>query len=443
MTTPLRVLYITTEIPFPLTSGFLRHYHFIRALGRKHKLTYLSLTKKTGLSEEARAALLPLVESLAVFGVPQASEPWLIKNVRRLPLVGRKFQGTLRIRWAAIELKRAVRKLVQQERFDLIMFSGKNTFPAIAGVREVPIVVDCCDATSGRVAGEIAHAKLTRKLWLLMRYVEVKRIEQRLVRKTPYLAFASHRDRKVMMGEIEAGEILPQAVDAEYWRRSSPVRKENSLIFTGVMSYSPNHDAAMFLIEKILPRVLKVFPDLELVIAGRDPFPALKNAAQNDPRIKITGFVDDLRPYLEQASLYVAPIRYASGVQNKILEAMAMEVPVLTTPVVAEGLRMNGGAELPLHIAEGEQQFADIVIKLLQNKEERMRLANAGRPFVENNFVWARNVEKLEKLWFKAAQRLSNAPLEEGQGGVAQIHEQSSRSQKHTPRGNCVSALVT
>jgi len=403
---PLRVLYITSEIPFPLTSGFLRHYHFIRALGQKHKLTYLSLTKKTALSEEAHAVLAPLVESIAVFGTPKPTEPWVIRKVQHLPLVGRKFQGALRIRWAAVELQRAVRRLVHEQQFDVIMFSGKNTFPAIANLHGVPIVADCCDATSGRVAGEMSHAKLVRKLWLLMRYIEVKRIERRLVRKTPHLAFASHRDRKVMLGEVETGEILPQAVDAEYWRRSSPVRKENVLIFTGVMSYSPNHDAAMFLIEKILPRVRKVFPEVELVIAGRDPFPALQNAAQNDSRLKITGFVEDLRPYLEQAALYVAPIRYASGVQNKILEAMAMQVPVLTTPVVAEGLRLNNRASLPLWVAEGEQQFAESLIKLLQQKAERERLARTSRSFVENNFVWARNVEKLEKLWFKAAQNL-------------------------------------
>jgi len=428
MTTPLRVLYITSEIPFPLTSGFLRHYHFMRALGQKHKLTYLSLTKKAELSAEARAALSPFVESLAVFGTPKASEPWLIRHVRRLPLVGKKFQGALRIRWAAIELKHAVRKLVQERRYDVIMFSGKNTFPAIANLEGVPIVADCCDATSGRVAGEIARAKLLRKLWLFMRYIEVRRIEKKLVRKTPYLAFASRRDRKAMLGEKEAGEILPQAVDADFWRRKTHERKTNVLIFTGVMSYPPNHDAAMFLLKDILPRVRQAFPEIELIIAGRDPLPALSHAASGDSKIKLTGFVEDLRPYLEQATLYVAPIRFASGVQNKILEALAMQMPVITTPVVAEGLRLSDNAELPLHEAESAKQFAERIIDLLQNKDERTRLAQAARPFVENNFVWASNIAKLEKLWLTAARRQSDSPLEGGQGGVVQYHEEARMS---------------
>ena len=400
---PLHVIYITSEIPYPLTSGFLRHYHFMRALGKKHNLTYLSLTKKSEFSEEARAALSPLVESISVFGMPQASEPWLIRNVRRLPLVGKKFQGALRIRWAAIEMQRAVRKLVREKKYDLVMFSGKNTFPAIKNLEGVPIVADCCDATSGRVAGEIARAKFVRKLWLLMRYFEVRRIEQGLVAKTPHLAFASRRDRKVMLGEKESGEILPQAVDAEYWRRFKSVRQSHVLLFTGVMSYPPNHDAAMFLLEEILPLVRKALPSTELVIAGRDPLPALKKAAQGNAQITLTGFVDDLRPYLEQAALYVAPIRFASGVQNKILEALAMQLPVITTPVVAEGLRLRDDTKLPFHVAESAQQFAERIIDLMKREEERNRLAQAARPFVENNFVWASNIAKLERLWLKAA----------------------------------------
>lgn len=406
LTTPLRVIYITSEIPYPLTSGFLRHYHFMRALGAKHKLTYLSLTKKPEFSEEARAALSPLVASLAVFGTPKPSEPWLVRNVRRLPLVGKKFQGALRIRWAAIELRRAVRKLVREGEHDLIMFSGKNTFPAIAQVDGVPIVADCCDATSGRVAGEIARAKLLRKLWLIMRYVEVRRIEKGLVAKTPHLMFASRRDRRVMAGREVTGEILPQAVDAEYWQRKTRAPKNNVLILTGVMSYPPNHDAAMFLIKDILPRVRQAIPAVELVIAGRDPLPSLQEVAANDSKISLTGFVEDLRPYLEQAALYVAPIRFASGVQNKILEALAMQMPVITTAVVADGLRLSDTTELPLQLAESAEQFAQSIIALMQNAKERDRLANAARPFVENNFVWASNIAKLEALWLKAARRI-------------------------------------
>ncbi len=401
----LKVLYLTTEIPYPLTSGFLRHYHFLRSLGQKHKITYCSLTKKPRISPEALAALQPFTERILIFGETQPREPVWVRWLGALPLAGAKPQKALRFRVAARAMKKAVRELLQREAFDVVMYSGKNTFPVIADLRGVPIVADCCDATSARVRGEMRHANFARRLWLLMRYLEVRRIEKRLVRKTPHLAFASRRDRALLLAGGEHGEIIPQAVDVDYWRRLTEPRADNCIIFTGVMNYAPNHDAALFLLEHVWPRLQSLWPHLELVLAGRDPLPALQAAAQRIPHVTVTGFVEDLRPYLSRATLYVAPIRFASGVQNKILEALAMELPVVTTPVVAEGLRLGDGSAAPLRVAQSAPQFAAAIIELLQHPEECRRLARAGRQFVEQYFVWPRNVAKLEALWLAAAGR--------------------------------------
>jgi len=401
----LKVLYLTTEIPYPLTSGFLRHYHFLRSLGQKHKITYCSLTKKPRISPEALAALQPFTERIMIFGETRPREPLWVRWLGALPLVGAKPQKALRFRAAARAMKKAVRELLQREAFDVVMYSGKNTFPVIADLRGVPIVADCCDATSARVRGEMRHANFARRLWLLMRYLEVRRIEKRLVRKTPHLAFASRRDRALLLAGAENGEIIPQAVEVDFWRRLPEPRADNCIIFTGVMNYAPNHDAALFLLEHVWPRLQSLLPKLELVLAGRDPLPALKAAAQRIPNVTVTGFVDDLRPYLSRATLYVAPIRFASGVQNKILEALAMELPVITTPVVAEGLRLGDGSAAPLRVAQSAPQFAAAIVELLQHPEECRRLAQAGRQFVEQHFVWPRNIAKLEALWLAAAGR--------------------------------------
>lgn len=399
----LKVLYLTTEVPYPLTSGFLRHYHFLRSLGQKHKITYCSLTKKPRLSPEALAALQPVTERIMIFGETRSREPFLLRLLGALPLAGGKPQKALRFRLAARAMKKAVRELLQQETFDVVMYSGKNTFPAIADLRGVPIVADCCDATSARVRGEMRHAGFARRLWLLLRYLEVRRIEKRLVRKTPHLAFASRRDRALLLPGAPRGEIIPQAVEVDYWRRLPEPRSDNSLIFTGVLNYAPNHDAAMFLLAEIWPRLQSEMPQLELVLAGRDPLPALRAAAQRSRNVTVTGFVEDLRPYLSRAALYVAPIRFASGVQNKILEALAMELPVVTTPVVAEGLHLGEGVAAPLRVAQEASQFVAAIVDLLHNPGECRRLAQAGRQFVEQHFVWARNVAKLEALWLAAA----------------------------------------
>ncbi|MGH2521572.1 MAG: glycosyltransferase [Anaerolineales bacterium] len=402
----MRVLYITTELPYPLTSGFLRHYHFLRVLGAqgaRHNITYLSLTRRPEVSPETRAALEPLVERMMVFGASSASEPKLVKQARRLPGVGRKYQRALRLRLAAQAMKRTVQELVQREKYDLVFFSGKDTFPAIEHLEGLPLVVDCCDTTSLRVTGEMRYANPARWLWLAMRYLEVRRIEKKLLQKTPYLAFASGRDQRAMIGTAQMGDVIPQAVDLDYWTRRSHNPGPNRIIFTGVMNYPPNHDAALFLIDKVLPIVRQAVPGVQVFIVGRDPLPALRKAAQRHPEVTLTGQPNDMRDYFEQATVACAPIRFASGMQFKVLEALAMQVPMVTTPVAADGLYIAGEAP-PLVEATHEHDMAAGVIKLLQSGDERARLRAAGRRFVEKHFVWESSIAKLEKMWLEAAQ---------------------------------------
>jgi hypothetical protein len=394
----MRVLYITTELPYPLTTGFLRHYHFLRVLGQRHSITYLSLTRKNAVPPETIAALRPYIQHMQVFGVPTASEPKLMKHIQRLPLVGGQFQRALRLRWAAQQMKKAVQQLVQQEPFDLVFFSGKDTFPAVEGLHTVPIVIDCCDATSLRVTGEMHYAGAARRLWLFLRWLEVRRIEKQLVRKTLYLAFASIRDQVAMLGHTGVGEIIPHGVDLQHWTRRTHHPWPNTIAFTGVMNYPPNHDAALWLIEKILPRIERAIPDVKVLIVGRDPLPALREAAGRRPNVTLTGQPEDMRTYFEQATVCCAPVRFASGMQFKVLEALAMEVPMVTTAVAANGLCVDG-EQPPVVLGANAVKLAEAVIRLLQCPVERARLALEGRRYVARHFVWERSIEKLEKLW--------------------------------------------
>src|SRR5258708_6427204 len=203
-------------------------------------------------------------------------------------------------------------------------------------------------------------------------------------------------------------QFLPQGVDNNYWRRSFPPSGRNCIAFSGVMSYPPNADAAAFLLNKILPLVRQVFPKLEVLIVGRDPSPELVSVARRYPDVTVTGTVDDVRPYLERADVFVAALRFASGVQNKVLEAMAMEVPVVTTPVVAAGLRVDA-VEPQLVIGHTAEEIAAGIVRLLSNAAERARFATEGRRFVEAHCSWSYSAEKLEKLCLAAAGHMTQS----------------------------------
>jgi polysaccharide biosynthesis protein PslH len=166
-------------------------------------------------------------------------------------------------------------------------------------------------------------------------------------------------------------------------------------------------------LDQIAPQVRQSIPNLEILIVGRDPAPELQAKARQYPNVTVTGFVDDVRPYLESAALFVAPLRYASGTQNKVLEAMSMSLPTVVTSVVADGLRMDEAAEPPVAIADLPSDFATVITRLLQRPSERETLALRGREYVENHFIWSRSAEKLERMCHAAlgAQPQRQQPL--------------------------------
>jgi glycosyltransferase involved in cell wall biosynthesis len=392
----MKILYITSEIP-NLASGFLRHYHFLRRLGERHEITHLSLTRKTTIGPELLAPLEPYARRRMIFGPPNGNESWLVSAIGQVPVVGTTLRRALWMRHACSDMKHAVDDLLQHEQFDLVLFSGKDTFGAIETLSGVPLVADCCDATSLRLRGEMRHASTSRRLKLLLRYAQIRRIEKKLVRKTPYLAFASCRDRKALLGRNVGGEVIPNGVNLAYWRRKVAPGTD-CLVFTGVMSYPPNADAARYLIAELLPLIRQSIPGIKTLIVGRDPAPDLIELAKHEPNITLTGYVDDVRPYLERATVFVAPVRYASGVQNKILEALAMGVPVVTTSVVVAGVKVQGAGRVPVVEADTTNQFVKRTVALLRDQEERRRLALEGRRYVERHFDFGRSAAKLETM---------------------------------------------
>jgi polysaccharide biosynthesis protein PslH len=279
----------------------------------------------------------------------------------------------------------------------VVVISGKDTFPALRATDGVPVVVDVCDAASVRLRRELRLAR-RRRLSRAVRLVEIERIERRLLESTPHVLFASARDRDAL--GASHGTVVPNGVDLGYWTRRARPSSAPLVAFTGVMSYRPNHDAALRLVTDVMPRVRARRADAAAIVAGRDPLPELRAAA--DPTVTVTGACPDLRPHLERAAVYCAPLRFASGIQNKLLEALAMELPVVTTSVAAAGLRA-GDEEPPLVIADDDEELALAVARLLRDPAERARLGAAGRRYVERHFAWSRSVALLEAAMRAAA----------------------------------------
>jgi glycosyltransferase involved in cell wall biosynthesis len=384
----MRLLYVTEAFPYPLTSGVLRHYHLIRELAPRHRITLAALVSARWASE-ARDAMEDLTERIETFPAALGgSTP--TKAFARLA-------GFLGGESGARALARRVDELHRREPFDVVLLSGKRTFPVLDTMRGVPIVADLCDATSVRVAGAVRHAPISRLPALLTEYLATRTVERRLARRSDHLVFVSERDRRLLMGlrQVDRESIVPNGVDTSFWRRTSPTLGRDEVVFTGAMDYPPNVDAALFLIREVMPIVRRRVPGARVSIVGRDPVAAIRR--EESPLVRVTGTVPDIRPYLESAAVFAAPLRFGVGMQNKIVEAMAMEVPVVTTPLVAEGIRSARGWP-PISVARTREEAASCIAERLDAASNGATPDGPARIYVDDNFRWPVSAAKLESV---------------------------------------------
>jgi glycosyltransferase involved in cell wall biosynthesis len=394
----MHILYVTPAFPYPLTSGFLRQYHFIRELAGRHSIRLVSMVG-ADFEPEHVAAMAPLVAGV---------HP--VHSTARSNGVRRKAAGRLRA-WldpahgdaAARDLSAVVRDCVHRDRFDALFVSGKRTYPALRAAAGIPVVADLCDATSVRLRGQMRHAQPARRLVLALEYAHVRELERRFVREAAHLLFASARDRDALApaDEPERASVVPNGVDLEYWQRSSTARGGCDIVLTGAMSYPPNEDAALWLVESILPRVRRTVPTARLWIVGRDPRPRLVRAGRRQHGVTVTGTVADVRPYLDRATVLAAPLRFGAGIQNKLLEALAMQVPVVASPLAAAGLRTADGQSPPVQVAADAEAFAAALAERLADVGRDPH--GAGRAFVARHFAWRTTGAQLEAVLARVA----------------------------------------
>jgi len=187
---------------------------------------------------------------------------------------------------------------------------------------------------------------------------------------------------------VDADYFTPHAAYPDPYRSSAPV-----LVFTGMMDYWPNVQAMTWFVRTVMPLLQQHRPDVQLHIVGARPVPAVQTLAQQ-PSVHVSGAVADIRPYLAHAALALAPLRIARGVQNKVLEAMAMQKTVIASPQALEGLTAAPGSEV--QVAASAQQFVDLIIDALDGNQQ---LGVAARARVLRDYRWELNLERLGALF--------------------------------------------
>jgi polysaccharide biosynthesis protein PslH len=395
----MRILVLSDGFPYPLISGRLRQFHFIHQLAKWHRITLLSLVPP-GHPRDYQTAIEPYAERIETIVCPQLSGSLRDKLNDRL--VGRLSFGLAGARAA---LTRRIRQLHAREPFDVVL-NARVDWPDHQHPPGLPVIADQCDAVSAALAGRLRVTSWYERPAVLAKLVKTQREEARMLRSCQHLILASVRDWNALVQRNPAltpTTILPNGVDTGYWRRWTRVRQPDLIVFNGSMGHPPNDDAALHLVETILPLVRRRRHAANVRIVGRNPSPRLRAAAERIAGVELTGYVDDMRPHLEAATVAALPLRFASGVQNKILEAMSMEVPVVTTPVAAIAVSEGRSQPPPLVTAEGPEALAAAIVDQLAAADADPAPYSAARAWVAHEFDWTAIGERLHELVCKVA----------------------------------------
>ncbi len=406
----VNILFVCPYVPTRIRT---RPRNFIRQLARRgHRLTLATLWE-TAEERESLDALAGWGVRICARGLDRGR---ILRNLVAAGFSGVPFQA--RYSWSPRLSADLLALFRTGESFDVVhvehlrgaVFGEAIRSQFASTGRPVPIIWDSVDSISHLFAQSARiSASAFGRLSGWMELPRTRRHEARLVRTFDQVLVTSQADRQAFLDLDYGGSppdpahitVIPNGVDPEEFPPGDGKYNPDTIVFTGKMSYHANITAAVYFAREILPRVWRSRPQAQFWIVGKDPVRKIQ-ALGSDDRIRVFGTVPAIAPVLSSAGVSVAPMRYGAGIQNKVLEAMACGVPVVCSAQAAAALSAKDQTELLLAGNPGD--FADAVIKLLEDRALRQRIARAGREYVLINHHWESIISRLESLFYEIIQ---------------------------------------
>ncbi|QKG56007.1 glycosyltransferase [Hymenobacter sp. BRD128] len=391
----MKILVLLSRFPYPLDKGDkLRAYYQLQYLaGRGHEICLLALSDEA-VSAEALAAVGPLCRGgLHVHRLGRVARGRGL--ARALATAGRPLQVGYFYEKPA---HRLVDKLLKDFRPDHVYCQLIRMAEYLRPyASQVPMTLDYMDVFSAGMARRAATAPAWQRPVLALEASRLAAYEAEAFGWFRHHTIISDQDRQLIPhADKETIAIVPNGIALDYFQPRPLAPKTHDLLFCGNMGYHPNVDAACWLAEEILPLVQQRHPGASLLVAGTSPAPRVQALARR-PGVTVSGWLPDIRTAYAGARVFVAPMRVGTGLQNKLLEALAMQLPCVTTALANNALRGTPGQHLL--VADTAPALAEALASLLADEAAATRLAAAGRTFVAETYDWAAATARLENLF--------------------------------------------
>ncbi|MSQ46647.1 MAG: glycosyltransferase [Ignavibacteria bacterium] len=387
----MKILFITSRIPYPLFRGDkLRVYNLIRNLSKSNEIILLSFVENKS-EYELQNELAKYCTRIELIYLPVWKS--VINSVlgffSKLPIQVKYYNSK--------KMNTLVQNVIQEEKPDLIHTHLIRMAPYTFDIDHQKKVIDLTDAVSLYLK---RFQKLTKnpflKLFLLIEKNRMYKYEK-IIQKYDRAFVCSEIDKEYLLSRNPKLKInlVYNGIELENYKTKKHIKRLNSIIFTGNMSYYPNSDAVEYFVKEIFPQILLKVPSAKFYIVGQNPSSKIiKMKSQN---IIVTGFVKDICSEYLKSDIAVSPIRYGAGTLTKILESTSLGIPVIATPIGSLGLNLQHNKEIL--IANSKEEFADYVVKLLNSKKERERIGNNGKKKVRDLYGLGKITNDLNKIY--------------------------------------------
>jgi sugar transferase (PEP-CTERM/EpsH1 system associated) len=419
---PLDILVFSHLVPWPTTSGvLLRCYNLLREVARHHRVHLLALNQDVLLKPEAVAAsrrhLAEFCADVQVFPLPTGGSRaayggLLLQNLASpLPYSVPRFHSPALEQAAVDLLARHPIRVLQYETIAMAQYGAlAPDLPSILVHQNVE-----SELLRRRAATE---RNPVARLYVSAQAAKLARYEERMCRAAAANVAVSAADRLAFLARIPDArvDVVVNGVDVDYFRPAGdPAGQGDRLVFVGGMSWYPNRDAMSWFLAEIWPRIRRERPDARMTIIGSHPSPEVRRAAERGEGVQAPGLVPDIRPFVQDAAVYVCPLRMGGGTRLKILDAWAMGKAVVSTGLGCEGLDAGPGRDL--EIADEPARFAARVSELLADPERRRALGLAGRRRVVAEFAWPGVAAGMLDLYDELAAGHAGPALEHARAG--------------------------